>query len=218
MHKGVKCLDVKTGKVYISRDVVFDETVFPFASLHPNAGALLRREILLLPDSLQNHPVSSQGGEKHCTELTPNDSIISVSSDATQEQQPAGENFTQNGEEMRSNGPVLHHHMSSVRHEVNQPRIGTVPGSPSESASGSVRASEGTVQESGESPPRVSSQSPAGAASRAGPEETSPSVSFQSTTGTASSAGPGASNEFSLDMRRDAARGAADSPTASSAR
>jgi histone deacetylase 1/2 len=72
MHKGVKCLDIKTGQVYISEDVVFNETVFPFASLHPNAGALLRREILLLPESLQNHPVSSQEGEKHCTELTPN--------------------------------------------------------------------------------------------------------------------------------------------------
>ncbi|XP_073351811.1 uncharacterized protein [Aegilops tauschii subsp. strangulata] len=36
MHKGVKCLDVSTGRVYISRDVVFDESVFPFQSLHPN--------------------------------------------------------------------------------------------------------------------------------------------------------------------------------------
>ena len=41
-HKGVKCLDVSTGRVYISRDVVFDETQFPFEKLHPNAGALLR--------------------------------------------------------------------------------------------------------------------------------------------------------------------------------
>lgn len=51
-HKGFKCLDPKEGRVYISRDVVFDETVFPFASLHPNAGARLRAEILLLPESL----------------------------------------------------------------------------------------------------------------------------------------------------------------------
>jgi histone deacetylase 1/2 len=51
MHKGVKCLDVNSGLVYISRDVVFDETVFPFARLHENAGALLRKEILLLPES-----------------------------------------------------------------------------------------------------------------------------------------------------------------------
>jgi histone deacetylase 1/2 len=57
-HKGVKCLEISTGRVYISRDVVFDENVFPFASLHPNAGALLRKELLLLP----NHLVSSHGG------------------------------------------------------------------------------------------------------------------------------------------------------------
>jgi hypothetical protein len=44
-HKGVKCLDVPTGRIYIYRDV----EIFPFASLHPNAGALLRKEILLLP-------------------------------------------------------------------------------------------------------------------------------------------------------------------------
>ena len=52
MHKGFKCLDPTSGRVYISRDVVFDENVFPFAHLHPNAGALLQKEILLLPDSL----------------------------------------------------------------------------------------------------------------------------------------------------------------------
>jgi hypothetical protein len=40
--------------VYISRDVVFDETIFPFQYLHANAGALLRKEILLLPNHLLN--------------------------------------------------------------------------------------------------------------------------------------------------------------------
>lgn len=38
-----------TGRVYISRDVVFYETQFPFEKLHPNAGALLNNEFLLLP-------------------------------------------------------------------------------------------------------------------------------------------------------------------------
>jgi hypothetical protein len=51
LHKGVKCLDVSTGRVYISRDVVFDENVFPFAALHPNAGTRLKQDILLLPSS-----------------------------------------------------------------------------------------------------------------------------------------------------------------------
>ncbi len=52
LHKGFKCLDPSTGRVYISRDVIFYENVFPFASLHPNAGAKLRSEILLLPSHL----------------------------------------------------------------------------------------------------------------------------------------------------------------------
>jgi histone deacetylase 1/2 len=49
LHKGFKCLEPSTGRVYISRDVIFDENVFPFSELHPNAGAHLRQEILLLP-------------------------------------------------------------------------------------------------------------------------------------------------------------------------
>jgi histone deacetylase 1/2 len=31
LHKGFKCLDINEGRVYISRDVVFDEDVFPFS-------------------------------------------------------------------------------------------------------------------------------------------------------------------------------------------
>jgi hypothetical protein len=51
IHKGFKCLDVSTGRIYISRDVAFDESIFPFAKLHPNPGVRLRSEILLLPPS-----------------------------------------------------------------------------------------------------------------------------------------------------------------------
>jgi hypothetical protein len=54
IHKGFKCLDVGELRVYISRDVVFDENVYPFAHLHPNAGARLHSEILLLPHILPN--------------------------------------------------------------------------------------------------------------------------------------------------------------------
>jgi hypothetical protein len=51
-HKGYMCLDISSDCVYISRDVVFDENVFPFAKLHVNAGARLHSEISLLPPSL----------------------------------------------------------------------------------------------------------------------------------------------------------------------
>jgi hypothetical protein len=49
--------------VYISRDVVFDENIYPFSALHPNAGARLRNEILLLSPSLLN---PSPGVEQTC--------------------------------------------------------------------------------------------------------------------------------------------------------
>jgi hypothetical protein len=55
--------------VYISRDVVFDEHVFPFEALHPNAGALLKKEILLLPSSC-----SSEGAhncDDHMSNVVP---------------------------------------------------------------------------------------------------------------------------------------------------
>jgi hypothetical protein len=49
LHKGFKCLDVATGRIYISQDVIFDEEVFPFSKLHPNVGARLRSEVQILP-------------------------------------------------------------------------------------------------------------------------------------------------------------------------
>lgn len=52
VHKGYKCLDVFTSGVYISRDIVFEETVFPFSKLHANAGAQLCAEIILLHPTL----------------------------------------------------------------------------------------------------------------------------------------------------------------------
>jgi hypothetical protein len=33
---------------------MFDETIFPFSQLHPNAGSQLHAEILLLPPTLRN--------------------------------------------------------------------------------------------------------------------------------------------------------------------
>jgi hypothetical protein len=69
LHKGYKCLDVANGRVYISRDVVFDEYVFPFSELNPNAGAQLKSDVMplhptlapLLPlgNAVENHIINS---------------------------------------------------------------------------------------------------------------------------------------------------------------
>jgi histone deacetylase 1/2 len=48
-HKGFKCLDLSVGRVYISRNVVFDEIVYPFSQPHANAGARLRAKLQVLP-------------------------------------------------------------------------------------------------------------------------------------------------------------------------
>ena len=68
LHKGFKCLDLTTGRIYISRDVVFDEEVFPFASMHSNVGARLRNEISLLPVNLA--PSCSGGVDCHVPFIT----------------------------------------------------------------------------------------------------------------------------------------------------
>jgi hypothetical protein len=38
MHKGVKCLDIPTGRVYISRVVIFDKNIFPLLIFTPTSG------------------------------------------------------------------------------------------------------------------------------------------------------------------------------------
>ena len=104
MHKGVKCLDISSGRVYISRDVVFDETVFPFAQLHPNAGQRLRHEILLFPEFLQNPSMLDSGGQQ-CIDLTANTpaSLVPLSPS-----QAAGRNLVQNGGETAENEAQTH--------------------------------------------------------------------------------------------------------------
>jgi hypothetical protein len=58
MHKGYKCLYIPTNRVYISRDVVFDERVFPFASTHDKPTTPISEYALLpmlLPPRYDQH-------------------------------------------------------------------------------------------------------------------------------------------------------------------
>jgi hypothetical protein len=58
LHKGYKCLHIPTGRVYISRDVIFDEHVFLFSKLPENASCStsIDASALLIPSpSLTGH-------------------------------------------------------------------------------------------------------------------------------------------------------------------
>lgn len=52
LHKGYKCLNISTSRVYVSQDVVFDEPIVPFTQLHPTVGARYNSDVLLLPDAM----------------------------------------------------------------------------------------------------------------------------------------------------------------------
>ena len=117
MHKGFKCLDPKEGRVYISRDVVFDESVFPFASLHPNAGARLKSEIALLPDILKNSLSSFWDAnlqDQH--ELSP--AYTNVSSSAADVLDETGTNFGENRLQHAPGGTISHVSPRRGHHQI----------------------------------------------------------------------------------------------------
>lgn len=68
MHKGYKCLDISTGRIYTSRDVIFDENIFPFSKLHSTAGARYTADILL-PDPISTVPADEPAVNTHACVL-----------------------------------------------------------------------------------------------------------------------------------------------------
>jgi hypothetical protein len=68
IHKGFKYLDISSVRIYISRDFIFNESIFWFASLNSNVGAPYHSDVLLLPPS--------QTGDNGTTNMT---EVITVS-------------------------------------------------------------------------------------------------------------------------------------------
>ena len=62
MHKGYKCLDRSTGRIYISRDVVFDETVFPSSTPSVTVDVSALAESITFPN---NELVTSEPMRKY---------------------------------------------------------------------------------------------------------------------------------------------------------
>jgi hypothetical protein len=93
-----KCLEPSTGRVYISRDAIFDEMIFPFSSLHANVGAHLKAKILLLHPTLRN----PQEGDGVDLSNVPNvaDSLV--------------ESYVGSGEEIGGENSSIHSVPSSV--------------------------------------------------------------------------------------------------------
>jgi hypothetical protein len=145
MHKGFKCLDPTKGRVYVSRDVVFDEHVFPFAQLHQNAGARLRAEISLLPDALLS-PTSSFGDAKICDQgacsPVPTNPLLSP----VHSVKDAGTNTSEKLQETRCSEryfmcPGNDGSLGTRIEDDTIARVPVIPSAPSISSSGSAAAS-----------------------------------------------------------------------------
>jgi hypothetical protein len=112
-HKGYKCLDVSTGRVYISRDVIFDEGVFPFREFHPNVGARLRAEVNLLPHLFPSSTTMNYPGDTNVA-----DSLLPD---------------IQNTQNSAPNDTSLEENSGACAQEILEQRSSTIPGAGSAS-------------------------------------------------------------------------------------
>jgi hypothetical protein len=184
LYKGFKCLEVKSGRVYISRDVVFDETLFPFSKLHPNAGARLRSEVLLLPTSPVN---SSSSGGDNTSDLS-NDSPTNLPMEQPDVSVGHGGTSVQ---ESAENSMVFGRDFMLLARATSSPTIANpeadTPDAPG-SGSGSDSAPTATASSASSNPASASPHAPSGApaSTPAGPPPPT------STCPTAGGAGPSA--------------------------
>jgi hypothetical protein len=140
--------------------VAFDETVFPFSTLHPNAGAHLSAEISLLPNTLTNSIKDDNIFDPSVFSAPAND-VLEVS-DAVQESSP--ENLEHRDSIPGENG---HHFMlpgvlsqigHDAGHEADSP-TSTAPASASDQEPDPVSAAIAFVGRSALATWRVTNQS-----------------------------------------------------------
>jgi hypothetical protein len=151
MHKGFKCLDPTEGRIYVSRDVVFDEHVFPFSTMRPNVGALLKAELRFLLD-LSFH---SSGDGNLLDPIVTSPLPTNHSQSSFGDLPPGGENSGPNGGEMSQNGAT--HGDNSGGH-----RVCPLAGSGETGSRSHADMPRQTVVGASESSPGFPSQSSAG--------------------------------------------------------
>jgi hypothetical protein len=102
---------------------VFDETIFPFSTLHQNARARLRKQIELLPDILKNH--SSEFGNAIMRDQTLINSLpTNVVTSCGDESGNAGTNSEKIGEETvqkQRHFVQMQGHNTGTKHGVDSP-------------------------------------------------------------------------------------------------
>lgn len=78
--------------------MIFDENIFPFTELHPNAGARLRSEILCLPSDLIHPYVGGEHAVDQCANGSSNSSNISSELHDENQEENQGEAGANSGE------------------------------------------------------------------------------------------------------------------------
>jgi hypothetical protein len=183
-HKGVKCLDTSTGRVYISRDIVFDEKVFPFASLNPNAGKRLKDEILLLP--FDSPSITSNSGVANVDDYMPLPYVPSVTNplqdapenvvtaDATTPMHTPGENSGSNDAQMPENSQFSDSEEDKMDIESEEDDSAANPGAASPATSDHAHPDPDVDSASTASPMQAQAMSPSRPRSMERPAPPSP--------------------------------------------